>query len=130
MNGSIQTKKGYLYVVINYKDEAGKTKYKWIATGLKERGNRKAAKEILDREIKAFEQKQRAARDKLERRSKPKEVDKSAATMLFSDYCAQYVESIKSSLSPHVYDLYAHHYIKIFKSAADTLARSAPQLRK
>ena len=34
MTGTIQVKKGYLYAVINYKDEAGKTKYKWIATGL------------------------------------------------------------------------------------------------
>lgn len=119
MNGSIQTKKGYLYAVINYKDEAGKTKYKWVATGLKERGNRKAAKEILDKALAEFEQEQQAAKDKIERRSKPKEVDKSAATMLFSDYCAEYVESLKTTLSPHVYDLYCHHYIKIFKEYFD-----------
>ena len=84
MTGSLQVKNGYLYGVITYKDEAGKKKHKWIATGLKERGNRKAAKEILDKALAEFEERQQTVRDKIERRSKPKEVDKSAATMLFS----------------------------------------------
>lgn len=119
MNGSLQVKNGYLYAVINYKDEAGKTKYKWISTGLKERGNRKTAKEILERELEAFEKKQQAAHERLERRAKPQTVDKTTATMLFSDYCDQYVESIKDKLSPTVYDTYKHHYIKIFKEYFD-----------
>lgn len=119
MNGSIQIKKGYLYAVINYKDEAGKTKYKWIATGLKERGNRKAAKEILDKALIEFEEQQKAAKDKIERRAKPKEVDKSDATMLFSDYCAKYVESIKSTLSAQVYAEYSGYYIRQFKQFFD-----------
>lgn len=119
MNGSLQVKNGYLYAVINYKDEAGKTKYKWVATGLKERGNRKAAKEILDKALIDFEEQQKAAAEKIERRSKPKEVDKSAATMLFSDYCEQYVDSLKPSLSPSVYDNYKYHYIKVFREYFD-----------
>lgn len=119
MNGSIQVKKGYLYAVINYKDEAGKTKYKWVATGLKERGNRKAAKEILDRELIAFEEQQKANAEKIERRSKPKEIDKADATMLFSDYCAKYVESIKSTLSAQVYAEYSGYYIRQFKQFFD-----------
>lgn len=119
MNGSLQVKKGYLYGVITYTDEAGKAKHKWIRTGLKERGNRKAAKEILDKALAEFEEQQQATQDKIERRSKPKEVDKSAATMLFSDYCDDYVESIKSTLSPSVYDNYKFHYIKIFKEYFD-----------
>lgn len=41
----------FLCLIITYKDEAGKKKHKWIATGLKERGNRKAAKEILDKAL-------------------------------------------------------------------------------
>ena len=35
LKGTLQSKKGYLYAVIGYKDEAGKQKYKWYATGLK-----------------------------------------------------------------------------------------------
>ena len=47
LKGTLQSKKGYLYAVIGYKDEAGKQKYKWYATGLKERGNKKEAKEMV-----------------------------------------------------------------------------------
>ncbi len=119
MNGSIQVKKGFLYGVITYTDEAGKPKHKWISTGLKERGNRKAAKEILDKAIIEFEEQQKANAEKIERRSKPQEVDKSDATMLFSDYCAKYVESIKSTLSAQVYAEYSGYYIRQFKQFFD-----------
>lgn len=119
MNGSLQVKKGFLYGVITYTDEAGKSKHKWISTGLKERGNRKAAKEILDKAIADFEEEQEAARNKLRQRSQPKEADKSDVTMLFSDYCAKYVESIKDTLSAQVYDEYSGYYIRQFKQFFD-----------
>lgn len=119
MTGSIQTKNGMLYGVITYVDEGGKKKHKWISTGLKERGNRKAAKEILDKAIIDFEEQQEAARNKLRQRAQPKEADKSDATMLFSDYCAKYVESIKSTLSAQVYAEYSGYYIRQFKAFFD-----------
>lgn len=119
MTGSIQTKNGMLYGVITYVDEGGKKKHKWISTGLKERGNRKAAKEILDKAILDFEEQQETARNKLRQRAQPKEEDKSDATMLFSDYCAKYVESIKGTLSKQVYKDYSTHYIKQFKAFFD-----------
>ncbi len=119
MTGSIQTKNGMLYGVITYVDEGGKKKHKWISTGLKERGNRKAAKEILDKAITEFEEQQEAARNKIRQRSQPKEADKSDATMLFSDYCAKYVESIKSTLSPQVYAEYSGYYIRQFRQFFD-----------
>ncbi len=106
MTGSIQTKKGFLYAVISYKDEFGKSKYKWISTGLKARGNKKAAKEILARELERFEQELARAKDKIERRSKPKEIDRSAAALPFSTYCSRYIESKKSEISPTVYLTY------------------------
>lgn len=119
LKGTLQSKKGYLYAVIGYKDEAGKQKYKWYSTGLKERGNRKEAKEILAQKIREFEEEQTSFINKLENRTKPKNVDKTEATMLFSDYCLKYVESKKSELSPSVYSLYLKHYIKLFKSYFD-----------
>lgn len=119
MNGSLQVKNGMLYGVITYVDEGGKKKHKWISTGLKERGNRKAAKEILDKAITDFEEQQEAARNKLRQRAQPKEEDKSDATMLFSDYCAKYVESIKETLSAQVYSEYSGYYIRQFKQFFD-----------
>lgn len=120
LKGTLQSKKGYLYAVIGYKDEAGKQKYKWYATGLKERGNRKEAKEILAQRILEFEEEQTSFINKLKNRTKPKNVDKAEATMLFSDYCLKYVESKKPELSPSVYSLYLKHYIKLFKSYFDS----------
>lgn len=119
MNGSIQVKNGYLYAVINYKDEAGKTRYKWIGTGLKERGNRKAAKERLEKELIAFEQEQQEKKEKINRRANPKEIDIAERTMLFSDYCGKYVDSIKDKLSPSTFYNYHNHYAKVFKEFFD-----------
>lgn len=119
MKGTVQSKKGYLYAVINYKDEAGKTKYKWIATGLKERGNRKAAKEILEREIAKFEQEQQEKKDKINRRANPNDVDLSERTMLFSDYCEKYVDSLENKISPLTFYNYKVHYMRLFHEYFD-----------
>ena len=42
MTGSLRVRKGVYYAVINYKDTYGNYKQRWISTGLKERGNKKA----------------------------------------------------------------------------------------
>ena len=106
MTGSIQLKRGFWYAVIYYKDDSGEKKYKWISTGLTERGNKKAAKEILDRELRNFEAELNKSKEKLERRYRTKEIDRSKAYILFSDYVKEYLESIKSTLSPMVFESY------------------------
>ena len=45
--GRLQAKKGYWYMVLQIRDEAGKPKSKWIATHLPEKGNKKRAEELL-----------------------------------------------------------------------------------
>jgi len=57
MKGSLVVKNGYYYGIIYYKDEHGVNKQKWVNTKLKERGNKKEAKKILDKEIAIFEEK-------------------------------------------------------------------------
>ena len=54
MTGKIRARDGILYAVINYKDNYGRYKQKWISTKLKERGNKKLAKEILEQEMEKF----------------------------------------------------------------------------
>ena len=54
MKGSLKIKRGIYYAVINYKDELGKYKQKWISTGLKERGNKKEAQKFLEEQLKIF----------------------------------------------------------------------------
>ena len=48
ITGSIQEKNGRYHMVINMPTESGKTKPKWISTGLKIRGNKKQAQKMLD----------------------------------------------------------------------------------
>ena len=51
MKGYLKVRNGTYYAVISYKDSLGNWKQRAISTGLKERGNRKNAKAILDKEL-------------------------------------------------------------------------------
>ena len=48
VTGSLQTKRGKYYAVLNLYDHTGKRKQKWVSTGYEIRGNKKAAKAFLD----------------------------------------------------------------------------------
>jgi len=52
--GHLQEKKGYFYAVLNYKDENGKRKTKWIASGLQVKGNKKRAEAFLNEQRMRF----------------------------------------------------------------------------
>lgn len=114
MNVTLHTKKGYLYGVVTYRDEGGVKRHKWISTGLKERGNKKEAKAIAEEAAKKFEQELLDSKNKVVRRSKPKEVDKSIAAMNFCEYIDKYIDSRKPKLSYQVYTIYKG-YVKFFK---------------
>ena len=45
--GHLQEKQGYYYAVISYKDENGKRKTQWVATGLPVKGNKRRAEDFL-----------------------------------------------------------------------------------
>ncbi|MDL2238391.1 tyrosine-type recombinase/integrase, partial [Christensenellaceae bacterium OttesenSCG-928-K19] len=103
MTGSIQEKKGKLYIVLNTRKE-GVRKQKWVNTGLTAKGNKKKARELLN-EILANEDSANyfTKKDKI----------------LFSDFLAKWLEerltSKKSPLQRTTYDGYNHiiqHHIK------------------
>ena len=56
MTGSLQTKNGKYYAVINLTDVNGKRKQKWISTGYEIKGNKKKAEQFLRDKLKDFEQ--------------------------------------------------------------------------
>ena len=56
MTGSLQTKNGKYYAVINLTDVTGKRKQKWISTGYEIKGNKKKAEQFLRDTLKEFEQ--------------------------------------------------------------------------
>ena len=56
MNATLQLKRGYYYTVINYKDETGKTKYKWISTGFKQGDSKRQVNQVMKEQFEQFEQ--------------------------------------------------------------------------
>ena len=56
MKTRLQQKDGYWYGIINYKDEIGKYKKKWVATGFTVKGNNKRkAEEFTQKAVQEFE---------------------------------------------------------------------------
>lgn len=47
MTGSLQTKNGKFYIVLNFKDNKGKYKTKWIGTGLEIKNNKRKAEQMI-----------------------------------------------------------------------------------
>ena len=47
MTGSLQTKNGKFYIVLNFKDNKGKYKTKWIGTGLVVKNNKRKAEQMI-----------------------------------------------------------------------------------
>ncbi len=95
MKGSLQVKHGNYYVVVNYKDEYGKPKQKWISTNLKEQGNKTKAKEEMRKILKNFDFNNVAV----------KEVDKTE-DILFVDFLQSYLPIKKQQVEPVTYNAY------------------------
>ena len=55
MTGSLQVKGGAYYAVLNFKNENGKRRQKWIHTGLPAKGNKREANAVLNKLLAEFE---------------------------------------------------------------------------
>lgn len=84
MSGSIQTKNGKLYIVVSYKDENGKSRQKWHATGLTERGNKRKAKEIMQEILSGYEE-HPPCKNQIQQSSSTNDI-------LFGDFLEQWLE--------------------------------------
>ena len=90
ITGSVQIKKGYFYIVVNFSDEYGKRKQKWIPTGLTVKGNKRAANALLTQTLHEY---QGGAL------TFSKEIP-------FADWMEQWLSSIKESVRENTYDSY------------------------
>lgn len=99
VSGRIQEKNGYFYIVLSYKDSNGKRKEPWIATGLKTKGNKKLAQEILLDYRTNFDTKTGKLKT---------EEQEDENSILFGDYLLNWLESIKGEIAPTTYSGY--HY--------------------
>lgn len=96
MKGSLRVRDGMYYAVISYKNELGQYKQKWITTGLKERGNKKAAQKILEDEVEKFQEPTVS--------ENPKPIQSN--DIIFIDYIYDYIQSKEKELSPAVFNAY------------------------
>lgn len=115
MTGSLQTKKNMYYIIVNVPDKDGKTKPKWISTGLKaENQNKKKVEKLLRNTLKEFE-------DNHKQYSKE---------ILFSDWILKWLEQMEYCVEETTYQSYsyfANQVIKYFSEKKITLTGLAPQ---
>lgn len=105
--GSLQVNHGTYYVVVNYKDEFGKPKQKWISTGLRERGNKTKANAKMKEILRNFNLANEVTKFK-------KEED-----ILFTDFLNSYLDIKKEQIEPvtiNMYNKLSEVIIKYFKN--------------
>ena len=95
MKGSLQVKHGTYYVVVNYKDEYGKPKQKWITTNLIEKGNKTKAKEEMRKILKNLD----LDDDVFKEAEKTEDI-------LFVDFLQSYLPIKKQQVEPVTYNAY------------------------
>lgn len=120
MTGRLTVKNGKYYVVISYKDEHGKNKQKWAATGLDAKNNKRAAEEVMREIIADFNNEEPPTKAKQE-----KIKDK----MLFGDYLTQWIEIAKPNLQLSTYASYKmkiKHIAPYFNERGITLQGITP----
>lgn len=79
--GHLQEKKGNYYMVLNFVDENGKRKPKWIPTGLPVKGNKRRAEAMLLEERRKYASSETYVR--------------ASADMLFADYMLYWLRQVK-----------------------------------
>ena len=89
--GHLQEKNGNYYMVLNYRDVAGKRKSKWVSTGLPVKGNKKKAEKMLMELRSCFVPDE-----------KPLDGD-----ILFSDFMLQWLEIVKPTIAITTYSSYS-----------------------
>ncbi len=107
--GHLQEKNGLFYIVLSFKNAAGKRTTKWIPTGLPVKGNKKRAEQLLSDARATFEP------------DKPPNKDTSFAT-----YLARWLEITKSTIALTTYASYCEltrgAILPYFKAMGKTLA--------
>lgn len=83
MTGTLQIKRDKYYCVLDFKDEFGKRKLKWISTGLPVKGNKRKATEFLNKIMAEYE---------------AKETQPNTDDILFTDYLMQWLEKKKNKV--------------------------------
>lgn len=114
VTGCIVEKSGKLYMKLSYKNEEGKNKQKWVATGLKSRNNKRRAEEMLTKLIAEYE----------------REGLIGTGRTLLSEWFLKWIELVKDEVRPNTYRNYCgnmrNHIIPYFFDKQVSLEELTP----
>ncbi len=105
MTGSLQIKNGKYYAVLNFKDNEGKRRQKWISLDMEIKNNKRKAEQALKKLVAEYESKKI---DIINKQS-------------FSDFMGEWLKVIKASVKLNTYNGYKFHYNKHIKPYFDKL---------
>ena len=105
MTGSLQIKNDKYYAVLNFKDDEGKRKQKWISLDMEVKNNKRKAEQALKKLIAEYE---------------AKKID-TINSQSFSDFMGEWLKIIKASVKLNTYNGYKFHYDKHIKPYFDKL---------
>lgn len=109
ITGSLQTKYGKYYAVLNLYNHNGKRKQKWISTGLTVKGSKKKAKAFLDELLTVYNKKQQATLKAISKMKYPEkflqEQSRIMALPLFS-FVEEWTDHSSRTLQPTTVDGY------------------------
>jgi len=105
MTGSLQIKNGKYYAVLNFKDNEGKRRQKWISLDMEIKNNKRKAEQALKKLVAEYESKKI---DIINKQS-------------FSDFMGEWLKVIKASVKLNTYNGYKFHYDKHIKPYFDKL---------
>lgn len=103
MKGRLLTKNGKYYVVISYQDENGKNKQKWVATGLDEKNNKRAATDMMRNIVAEFENGTMNSQASARISEQKQQHENNADNPLFADYLYEWLEIAKANVQITTY---------------------------
>jgi len=94
ISGHLQEKQGRYYMVLSLKNELGKWKPKWLATGFTVKGNKKRAEAMLRETIAKYEA------------SEAQKTENAGSNIPFSEYMLNWLYMVKSSVEDTTFTSY------------------------
>lgn len=109
ITGSLQTKYGKYYAVLNLYSPEGRRRQKWVSTDLPERGSKKAAKAFLDELLAVYNKRQQTMLKAISKMKHPEEFLKEQSRIMalpLCDFIDEWIEHRAPSLQATTVDGY------------------------
>ena len=115
VTGTLQVKRGKYFCVLDYRDENGARKFKWISTGLEEKGNKRKATEMLNKVLMEYELKNLEVKTTGKQNNHSVKIvdEPNQGDILFTDYMQNWLEKKKNKVETITWEATKHKLIVI-----------------